>query len=254
MLSEAKIIIKEAEDLILGKYRYDIPSFVSKHINDFFFIYAGFHRLFLPIKQFLIIFVPLIFLATLFSNCFSIQKETNDLLVILSFFIPIAIVVFARPSNFCFELISDTIIIELVETIKLNGFSKSFQIDPLRNTINLAKDRVDKRNKNFNWLFAAYLAICTYIFSFYSNLALSISEFNFQDFIDSVTLQVILFLFSTPLIYALITSYKKATDAVFQLIHLSINELEARLNIKEEILLNRKIRNKPQVISRDQPA
>lgn len=245
MLSEAKIIIKEAEDLILGKYRYDIPNFVSKHINDVYFIYAGFQRLFLPIKHFLKIFLPLILLATLFSNIISIQKSINDLLLIFSFFIPIAIVVFARPSNFCFELISDTIIIELVETIKLNGFSKSFQVGSLRNTINLAKDRVDKRNKNFNWLFAAYLAICTYIFSFYSKLAFSISEFNLQDFIDSITLPVILFLCSTPLIYALITSYKKATDAVFQLIHLSINELEARLNFKEEVLLNRKMRNKP---------
>ncbi|MFW5439582.1 MAG: hypothetical protein ACKE5M_02730 [Methylophilaceae bacterium] len=242
MLSETKIIIQEAEDLILGKYRDDIPNFISKHMNDVSYIFAGLKRSLLPVKQFLFIFVPLITTALIFTSCFSVEKETESMLVMFSFFIPIAIVVFARPSNFCFVLITDNVINELMNTIKLNGFVQKHQLITFTKTIDLAKGRVDKRNKNFNWLFGSYLAICIFMINFYWKLATNIGEFDFQAFINSVTLPVILFILFTPFFYILINSYKKGNDAVFQLIYLSINELENTFNKQAEAKNKRKKR------------
>lgn len=249
MLSEAKIVIQEAEDLILGEYREDIPNFVSKLMNDFSYISVGLKRLFLPIKRFLIIYVPLILTTLILSSCFSIEKETKGTLMVLSFIIPILMVVFARPSNFCFELITDSLINKLIASLKLNGITHKSQLDSFRKTIDLAKDRTIKRNKNFNWLFATYVAISAYMFGFYFKLVFSIGEFDFQAFIDSATLPVMLFILLTPFFYMLISSYKKANDAVFQLIYLSLNKLESNLNKQSESKAKRK-RRKPSGKSR----
>ncbi len=234
MFNETKKIIQSAESLLIGKLRNGTPKFIDFLISDSFFIYTGLKFFFLPIKKFLIILAVSLTALLLISHYLYLDKPTKDALIMVGFFLPISVVFFARPSKYCFELITSEMLSELGDVIEVNGIASNDKINSLRKNIALAEQRVGLRNKKLNWLFGSYLAVCLFMFNYFWRFAIEIGKFDLQMFFDSVTLPAILFLFFTPFFYVLVGSYKKGNDAVFQLINLSIVELEVALNRKVE--------------------
>ena len=232
MINEAKIIIQQAEKIVFGKAMTGIPKPIENFFTGFYFIYIGLDRFFLPVIKFLKIFVMLFISALLISYCFNQSDQINSVLFFFSVLIPISLVVFARPNTYCFESVSSNQIVELANIIQVNGIMKESELSIFKEVIEMAKERVERRNKHFYWLFITYVAVCIFMFDLITKISFNLGRFDFQAFINTVTLPVMLYILFTPLFFVCVHSYKKACDAVFQLISLSIFEVQNR-NIKQ---------------------
>ncbi len=236
MIKETIEIIKESETLILGRFVDGIPQFVCKFLTDLYFITAGISLWASPIKNILKILVPLLVITAVISYCFSLSQQWNLNLLMISFMIPIALVVFARPSKFCFERLGRYKVELLKEFMLSKGVNTVSKVSQYRELILLAKERVDKRNKKFNWLFGSFVAIAVFIFVTYSRLVFKIENFGMQNFFDSITMPTLVFIFITPILYLFVDSYKKVNDAVFHLIFICLIELDVDFKTINKVL------------------
>lgn len=232
---KATIIIKEAEVLVLGRAKEFVPKFISEFFSDFYFIFIGLSLTFSTIKKFLLIFLSIYILTLILDYCLSFSEETKRVFMLMSFTIPIATVIFARPSKFCFNNITQNQVNQLIQIIKNNDISSMNDLGSFEKVIGIAKNRVEIRGKKFKWVFASYIAICIFIFNSYWKLFSKMSVFDFQSFLDSVTSPVLWFILITPFFYILVDSYRKSTDAVFQLINLAIVDLENKTSNRMEV-------------------
>lgn len=230
MTKEAKKIIMHAEELLFGKVMAGMPDLIRNFFTGFYYIAIGIERFFLPIMKFIKMLVVLLILAILISFCFNQAGEFKPVLVFFSIIVPIGLVVFARPYTYCLDMVSPKQIAELADVIQQNGIKLDYELTVFREVIELAKNRVEQRNKHYYWIFITYVGTCIFIFDLITKFTFKIGEFDLQTFINAMTLPIILFLIFTPIFFVSVHSYKKANDAVFQLIKLSICEVQSRVS------------------------
>ncbi len=229
MSKEAKIIIMHAEELLFGRVMAGMPDLIRNFFTGFYYIAIGVERFFLPIMKFIKMLIALLILAALISFYFNQEGDFKRVLIFFSIIIPISLVVFARPNTYCFDMVSSKQISELADVIQANGMKLDYELTIFREVIELAKNRVEQRNKHYYWLFVTYVGSCIFMLDLIAKFTFKIGEFDLQAFIDAMSLPVILFLLFTPIFFVSVHSYKKANDAVFQLIKLSICEVQYRI-------------------------
>jgi hypothetical protein len=229
MLQEARDVIQEAENIFI---RLKIGNKVfSKPVRCFIpivMIQVGLGEFFLWARKYGMIVFLLTILALVIFNLIPIGAEEKQIILKFCIYLPLFLVIFDLPSSYSFDSIKMSEVNRLVNFMVSIGLEKSYQLVHLAQVINQAKDRVNERNKKLKWLLALYVAVATYMLNQAINIRTRISDFKLESLVNDLVGTVLINFIILLLAYVVISSYRKANDAIFKRIELAIFELQKR--------------------------
>ncbi|MDD5581462.1 MAG: hypothetical protein PHY16_19625 [Methylobacter sp.] len=223
-------IIHETERRVLTFRSFGpIPDEIIRILMfPFPFIQLGMAELFRPVSKGAFMWFGLLILATSIVSHAELSEQTKSNIFLACPYVPIFLVAFAIPSTFALDSIKNEQIQSLADYIYSLGINSNEKLETFEENLSNIAERTYARTKTLQWFIATLWALFLYGFNLMNNIALKIAPEQITKIIsDSITTFIIygvVSFFSILVIF----SHKKANDAVFRRLQLTIQELKYR--------------------------
>ncbi|MFY3854394.1 hypothetical protein ACOTH4_09460 [Achromobacter xylosoxidans] len=164
-------------------------------------------------------FISLILVTWLINNSSLARTESGDLIVMVTMIIPIVLVVFALPSTYGNSGVSNQNVEFVVQQLRAQGFSRTYDIELLKKSVKSFEDRAKFRINALKWLTGLLWAGFVYIFS--KGMDGSTSDLNaYKSYILTSSWMFIGVFFA----YLSVWGYEASVDRLFRAIDFGCND------------------------------
>jgi len=231
MFQKTQKIIEKTEGYLL-----DLPTdrslwkFITRFaVFPFKYLYLGIKELFKPVSLWAFSVFILLIIGTFLMEAAKIDTEYYLFILNFCIYVPMALVIFAVPSTYCYYGVNNKHVQEIVEFLKQESFNTVDEIELFEENIEKIYSRILLRISFYKW----FIGIIWAIYIFFANIEIRMmSKAQVTGWENELFEKIFswgMFLTFTIIVFTLIVSYKRASEILIKSIEFSCVEYKYRL-------------------------